>query len=199
MIEMTCPGCGRQLHIEEMFAGLKGKCSFCQGAIRVPAVLHSDIPAGRSPKPKDSAPSQINLTTPSPPKEVSPTMVICFWTCVACSVVWIVFAVGMCLADGPPFSVAVIWAVAISSVGVAIGSFALSYLGSHIIKRNKGAIRLGVLISFLWAAGSFVAVDNWTEFLVFGIIPVVTYWGILWAIFGFISSKNEKEHSRTSG
>jgi len=38
MIEMTCPGCGQQLKIAEQFAGQKGKCGFCKGAILVSAL-----------------------------------------------------------------------------------------------------------------------------------------------------------------
>jgi hypothetical protein len=90
------------------------------------------------------------------------------------------------------------------TAGIAIASFALSYLGGHIIRRNSGAIRLGVLISVLWVVVSFVVLEpyirSWrghslAEFVGIGIIPVILYWGILWVISGFLPSKNKVENS----
>lgn len=90
---------------------------------------------------------------------------------------------------------------------VAIGSFALSYLGGHIIRGNKGAIRLGVLISVLWVVGLFAAFKpysshwdsrSWTEFFGIGIIPVISYLGILWVISGFLRKKKKTENSELS-
>ncbi len=91
--------------------------------------------------------------------------------------------------------------ISIITAGVAIGSFALSYLGGHIIRGNKGAIRLGVLISVLWVVGSFVALEpynryrHWEEFFGIGIIPVISYFGILWVISGFLPKKKKMENS----
>jgi len=91
--------------------------------------------------------------------------------------------------------------ISIATAYIAIGSFALSYLGGHIIKGNKGAIRLGVLISVSWIVGFFVAFEpynrnrHWTEFIVFGIIPIISYLGILWVISGFLPEKKKMENS----
>ena len=77
-------------------------------------------------------------------------------------------------------------------------------LGGYIIRGNRGAIRLGVLISVLWVVVSFVALEpynrsypsqSWTEFFEIGIIPVISYWGVLWVISGFLSNKNKMENS----
>jgi hypothetical protein len=121
-------------------------------------------------------------------------------------VVWIIFVGIMCAIESPPSSDEE-WAfISAITAGIAIGSFALSYLGGHIIRGNKGAIRLGVLISVLWVVGSFVALEpyrsywggkshSWTEFLEIGIISVISYWGILWVISGFLPSKKKMENS----
>jgi hypothetical protein len=106
----------------------------------------------------------------------------------------------ICAIESPPSSEDWI-VISIITAGVAIGSFALSYLGGHIIRGNKGAIRLGVLISVLWVVGSFVAMEphnryrKWTEFVEIGIIPIISYLGILWVISGFISKKKKMEDS----
>jgi len=92
--------------------------------------------------------------------------------------------------------------IVIFSVGIAIGSFALSYLGCHIIRGNKGALRLGVLVSVMWVVGSFVVLEAhnraWTNLLAVSMIPVILYWGILWVISGFLSKEaNETEKSES--
>ena len=125
---------------------------------------------------------------------------VSFWICVSCLVAWIIFVI-VILGNSINPSLSEVW-VFISAItaGIGIGSFALSYLGGHIIKRNKGAIRLGVLISVLWVIGSFVALELpdsycWTDFLAIGIIPVVSYLGILWVIVGFLPNRNKIEKS----
>ena len=125
---------------------------------------------------------------------------VSFWICVSCLVAWIIFVI-VILGNSINPSLSEVW-VFISAItaGIGIGSFALSYLGGHIIKRNKGAIRLGVLISVLWVIGSFVALELpdsycWTDFLAIGIIPVVSYLGILWVIMGFLPNRNKIEKS----
>lgn len=115
------------------------------------------------------------------------------WICGTCLIVWIIF-IGIIRAIDPPPSSDDWGIISIITAGVAIGSFVLSYLGGHIIRGNKGAIRLGILISVLWVAGSFVAVApcdmyDWSEFFGIGIIPVILYLGILWVIFGFLYKK----------
>ncbi len=116
---------------------------------------------------------------------------VSLWICISCLIVWVIFVGAMSAIESPPPSEDWVIISAIT-IGIIIGSFALSYLGGHIIKRNKGAIRLGVLITVLWTIGSFVALEpynrSWTVFLI-GIIPVVFYWGIIWVILGFSSHK----------
>ncbi len=122
------------------------------------------------------------------------------WICGTCLIVWIIFVGIMCAIGSPPSSDE-LGLISIITASVAIGSFALSYLGGHIIRGNKGAIRLGVLISALWVVGSFVAVEpynryrNWTEFFGVGIIPVISYLGILWVISGFLPKKKKMGNS----
>lgn len=127
---------------------------------------------------------------------------VSFWICVSCLVAWIIFVSVIFAIDSTLLLLlSEVW-VFISAItaGIGIGSFALSYLGGHIIKRNKGAIRLGVLISVLWVIGSFVVLEPpysycWTDFLAIGIIPVVSYLGILWVIMGFLPNRNKIEKS----
>ena len=124
------------------------------------------------------------------------------WICGTCLIVWIVFFGIICAIEGFPPSEG--WGIIyIITAIVAIGSFALSYLGGHILKGDKGAIRLGVLISVLWVVGSFVALDpcryvNWAQFFGIGIIPVISYLGILWVISGFLPKKRKTEDSLLS-
>jgi len=127
------------------------------------------------------------------------------WICGTCSIVWIIFVGTIRVIEFPPSSEQ--WGfISITTVGVTIGSFALSYLGGHIIRGNKGAIRLGVLISILWVAVSFVALEPynryrhryWTDFFGIGIIPVISYLGILWVISGFLPKKKKMETSELS-
>ena len=111
------------------------------------------------------------------------------WICGTCLIVWIIFVGIMSAIESQSSSEK--WgfiSIIAGTFEVAIGSFALSYLGGHIIRGNKGAIRLGVLISVLWVVGSFVAFKPysshwyWTEFFGIGIIPVISYLGILLVI-----------------
>ncbi|MFH1905008.1 MAG: hypothetical protein ABIK53_05770 [bacterium] len=125
------------------------------------------------------------------------------WICGICLVVCIIFVGIMCAIESLPSSKE--WGIIlIITAGVAIGSFALSYLGGYIIKGNKGAIRLGMLISVLWVVGSFVVFEpynrsfgnlHWTEFFGIGIIPVISYLGILWVVSGFLPKKKKTENS----
>ena len=124
------------------------------------------------------------------------------WICVSCLVAWIIFVIVMSVICPIEYTRSLYeWVfISVITAGIGIGSFALSYLGGHIIKRNKGAIRLGVFISVLWVIGSFVALELpdsycWTDFLAIGIIPVVSYLGILWVITGFLPNKNKIEKS----
>ena len=124
------------------------------------------------------------------------------WICGTCLIAWIVF-LGFMI-ESP--SSADWGIISILSVGVVIGSFVLSYLGGHIIRGNKGAIRLGVLISILWVVVFFLVIEpgsgrqsyryqHWIEFFESGFIPVMLYWGILWIISGFLSMNKKMENS----
>ena len=125
------------------------------------------------------------------------------WICGTCLIVWIILFGIACAIEGiPPSSAWYFWGIiSIITVGVAIGSFALSYLGGHIIRGNKGSFRLGVLISVLWVVVSFIALESivgywtWEWFIGIGIIPVISYCGILWVISGFVSQKKKMENS----
>lgn len=128
---------------------------------------------------------------------------ISFLICGTCLMGWIIFVGVMSAIESPPSSKdwGIIYAI---TAGIAIASFALSYLGGHIIRGNRGAIRLGLLISVLWVVGSFVALEpysrsylgqKWTEFFGIGFIPLISYWGIIWVISGFLTSKNKMENS----
>ena len=125
------------------------------------------------------------------------------WICGTCLIVWIILFGIACAIEGiPPSSAWYFWGIiSIITVGVAIGSFALSYLGGHIIRGNKGSFRLGVLISVLWVVVSFIALESivgywtWEWFIGIGIIPAISYCGILWVISGFVSQKKKMENS----
>jgi len=118
------------------------------------------------------------------------------WICGGCLTAWIIFCGIVSVIENslPPEE----WGfLSIITAGIAIVSFALSYLGGHIIRGNKGALRLGVLISVLWVIINFVRLDpynkswNLDNFLWLGFIPVISYLGILWVISGFLSKKNQ--------
>ena len=105
------------------------------------------------------------------------------WICGTCLIVWIILFGIACAIEGiPPSSAWYFWGIiSIITVGVAIGSFALSYLGGHIIRGNKGSFRLGVLISVLWVVVSFIALES-----------IVGYWDwnyscnlVLWYSLGY--------------
>jgi len=91
--------------------------------------------------------------------------------------------------------------ISIAAAGIAIGLFVLTYLGVHVIRKHKGAIRLGVLISVLWVIGFFVELEpykrfgSWADFVVIGVVPVISYLGILWVISGFLPKKKIDEDS----
>lgn len=121
--------------------------------------------------------------------------------CGACLIVWVIFLGTIFITVGAPKSD---WRIIpFVTVVIAIVSFALSYLGGYIIRGNKGAFRLGVLFSVLWVVVSFVILEPyhynryyyWTEFIWIGIIPVISYLGILWIISGFLPKKKKMEDS----
>ena len=125
------------------------------------------------------------------------------WICGICLIAWIIFVGIIWAIESPPPPEE--WGFFyIITAGGTIGTFILSYLGGHIVRGNKGAIRLGVLISVLWVVGSFVALEpyrrygSWTEFFGIGIIPVISYLGILWVISGFLPKKKKMENSELS-
>jgi hypothetical protein len=117
------------------------------------------------------------------------------WICGACVIVWIIIVAIISSSTSD-------WGfISLFTAFIAIGAFALSYLGGHIIIGNKGAIRLSVFVSVLWVVGSFVVLEpynryrQWTCFFVVGIIPVISYLGILWVISGFLPKKEKMEDS----
>ena len=120
---------------------------------------------------------------------------ISFGICGTCLIVWIIFVAIISSSVNNWGNISIVTAC------IAIGSFVLSYLGGHIIKGNRGAIRLGVLISVSWIVGFFVAFEpynknrHWTEFIVFGIIPIIAYFGILWVVSSFLPKKKKMENS----
>lgn len=123
------------------------------------------------------------------------------WICGICLIAWIIFVVFIIkLLSSVRWDI-----ISIVSVCVGIGSFALSYLGGHIIRGNKGAIRLGMLISVLWVVVNFLDIEpsfgrhiyrykQWIEFFKIGFIPVMSYWGILWVISGFLPKNKKMEN-----
>jgi len=121
-----------------------------------------------------------------------------FWISLVSLVCWVLFVAIVFAIEGPPSNED--WTYILGyTFGVMLGSFGLSYLGGHILKGNKGAIRVGVLVTVLWVLGSFVSLEpyygTWSAFIWIGVIPIIAYWGILWVIMGFQSSRKKKENS----
>ena len=84
---------------------------------------------------------------------------IIFWICWSYVIVAIIFLVGEIWMT-PHLDHWDLWEYALSALIITappMGLFALSYLGSHIVRGNKGAIRLGVLISALWVVCCYIA------------------------------------------
>ena len=94
-----------------------------------------------------------------------------------------------------------------SLIFIGLISFLLSFMGKHIIRKSVVALRIGLLISFIWVVISFVILNpfhhrndyifsgarkDWTDFLVIGVATVLIYWGILWVISGFVIGKRRK-------
>jgi hypothetical protein len=54
-----------------------------------------------------------------------------------------------------------------------------------------------VFISVLWVIGFFVEFEpykkfgSWADFVAIGVVPVISYLGILWVISGFLSMKKK--------
>jgi hypothetical protein len=131
---------------------------------------------------------------------IRPLIKISSWICGSCVIVAIIFFGILIAMKGLPPAYA--WGLILLYVaGVAIGSFALSYLGGLIVSGNKGALRLGVLIFVLWVMGFYFwwgdiclymrwgsgACDEAGRLI--GITPAILYFGTLWIIAGFLSKK----------
>ncbi|VGO12692.1 hypothetical protein PDESU_01246 [Pontiella desulfatans] len=60
------------------------------------------------------------------------------------------------------------------------------------VRRNRGLLRLGLLLSVLWVALAFVLLNplsgNLLPFLGAGVLPVGLGWGIRWVVLGFRSA-----------
>lgn len=60
MVNMECPQCGKELHIDEQYAGQMGRCQHCQEQITVP------ITGGWEPTPQPPPVPPIEVTVESP-------------------------------------------------------------------------------------------------------------------------------------
>lgn len=79
------------------------------------------------------------------------------------------------------------------------------------LTKISGWYRLLIIASIIWAIVSLVIIDPWThdhhpfllsettilvnhwgKFLRIGILPVVTFWGLLWVINGFRNKKRNQ-------
>lgn len=80
----------------------------------------------------------------------------------------------------------------------------LIWLIIKVIKGNKGAFRLSIVISVLWNLGVFIVdkpygrystTEQLTDYISFGFVPVIIFWSIVWVIKGFrlSSKKHEKK------
>ncbi len=69
MLEVTCPGCGRQLKIDERLAGCTGRCNHCQSVIQVPSVFIAQESTSWTGEPaRPYTPDLMDLTYESPKK-----------------------------------------------------------------------------------------------------------------------------------
>jgi len=64
-IELTCPGCGKQLRLADEHAGKAGRCPACQATFQIPA--HGQP---QSPAPSFGAPTQPFGSAPAPPGDL---------------------------------------------------------------------------------------------------------------------------------
>ena len=66
-----------------------------------------------------------------------------------------------------------------------------------VIKRMNGMLRLGVVISIFWLAGTGVYFRPWdgrlAEFMITGGAPVAIGWGIWWVAAGFRKSSRSRD------
>jgi len=57
------------------------------------------------------------------------------------------------------------------------------------ISKISGWLRLAIMASILWPAGSALYLKpwnaHWLKFVVLGIGPVILFWGIYWVLSGF--------------
>jgi len=91
-------------------------------------------------------------------------------------------------------------------IGFSVLSFLLPallvYLGGFIIKKNKGAFRIGVLLSVIWVFGLLVVTKPYarfggiTDFLLSGVLPVFVFWGTIWVLNGFASEAKSTQLKR---
>ncbi len=55
-----------------------------------------------------------------------------------------------------------------------------------IFSRLSGWYRLLAVASIVWVIFFLI---NWDEFLLFGILPVIVIWGVIWIVQGFRQKK----------
>ncbi len=75
----------------------------------------------------------------------------------------------------------------------AIPAVLLAFLGAHILKKHKGAIRVGIAFAGVWIAGALLGAvhdhASGPEVFAVTLIPPALYIAVLWVIHGFFAKK----------
>lgn len=111
---------------------------------------------------------------------------------------WIIFLIFMFVKNKPPTTFEELGYISLGTLIVIFGPFLLCLIGFYSVIGNKGALRLALLISFVWAASMYLVINpphnysGWRKFLGVGIIPVAAYLGLIWVFSGFNSHKKSE-------
>lgn len=117
---------------------------------------------------------------------------------IVCLLLWAAFVIVMSATEGL-LSKSEYIVLAVVTPAIAVASFLLSLLGGYILKKNKGAIRLGIVFSVVHFLSLFVVLEphnkswHWQEFVGLAVIPLILFWGLIWIISGFLSENNSAE------
>jgi hypothetical protein len=78
-----------------------------------------------------------------------------------------------------------------------------------MLSKLSGWYRLLIVSSVCWIIGALIAIDpwtrygrragnNWDEFLLVGILPIVIFWGLIWIVQGFRKARKKGEKVKDS-